>query len=244
MNLLFTICARAGSKGLKNKNISNFLGKPLCYHTISVYEDFQKKHPEINCFLALNTDSLELVKQVEDTKIAFTYIERKKELAGDRVGKINVIRDTFQRFHNEFEKEKIDFVVDLDLTSPIRKVEDIENGLNTILGNSEAECVFSMTDVRRSPYFSQVKKNEDGFFKPVINIGAVARQEVPRVFDMNGSVYFYRPEYLLRAEKLFDGKLLGFYMEDTAVLDIDSTRDKELMEVLARYLWEEKNNES
>ena len=53
---------------------------------------------------------------------------------------------------------------------------------------------------------------------------------------MNASIYVYRPEYLLKAKKLFDGNLVGFYMKDTAVLDIDSQEDKELMEVMARYL--------
>ena len=35
MKILCTICARGGSKGVKNKNIKNFKGKPLIYHTIS-----------------------------------------------------------------------------------------------------------------------------------------------------------------------------------------------------------------
>ena len=33
-NILCTICARKGSKGLKNKNIIDLLGKPLIEHTI------------------------------------------------------------------------------------------------------------------------------------------------------------------------------------------------------------------
>ena len=34
MNILCTICARAGSKGIKNKNIKLLNGKPLIYYTI------------------------------------------------------------------------------------------------------------------------------------------------------------------------------------------------------------------
>lgn len=237
MKLLFTICARAGSKGLKNKNISNFLGKPLCNYTVSVYEDFKKQYSEFDCLLALNTDSLELVGQVKNTGVHFTYVKRKKELAGDKVGKIEVIRDTFLQMRESEGNCNIDFVIDLDLTSPIRTVEDIKSGLDTIINMPGADCAFSMTQARRSPYFNQVQKQEDGFFKIVINQGAVARQAVPQVFDMNASIYVYRPEYLVRAKKLFDGKLIGFPMKDTAVLDIDSQEDKELMEVIASYLW-------
>ena len=32
--ILCTICARKGSKGLKNKNLLKLLGKPLIYHTL------------------------------------------------------------------------------------------------------------------------------------------------------------------------------------------------------------------
>ena len=32
--ILCTICARKGSKGLKNKNLLKLLGKPLMYHTL------------------------------------------------------------------------------------------------------------------------------------------------------------------------------------------------------------------
>ena len=35
MNLLFTVCARAGSKGFQNKNVRGFLGHPLSYYTMS-----------------------------------------------------------------------------------------------------------------------------------------------------------------------------------------------------------------
>lgn len=242
MKLLFVICARAGSKGLKGKNVSLFLGKPLCYYTIEVYRDFKKSHPEFDCALALNTDSSELLKQVRGSKVDFTYIKRKEELAGDMVGKVAVIRDTFLQVQN-LSKESpriFDFVVDLDLTSPLRTVKDVENGLSTIVDNPMADCVFSMTQARRSPYFNQVKKTDGGFYRPVIDIKAVARQGVPEVFDMNASIYFYRPEYLLRAKKLFDGNALGFYMKDTAVLDIDSEQDKKFMEIIADYLWREK----
>lgn len=242
MRLLFTVCARAGSKGLKNKNVSDFLGRPLCYYTVSVYEDFCKKHSELDCMLVLNTDSSELLRQVKDTGIDFEYVRRKEELAGDNVGKIDVIRDTFLQITNHSNKEgrSFNFVVDLDLTSPIRTVKDIENGLNTILSDPNADCVFSMTDARRSPYFNQVRQCSDGFFKTVINSSIVTRQEAPKVFDMNASIYFYRPEYLLRAKRLFDGNALGFYMKDTAVLDIDSEQDKKFMEIIADYLWREK----
>ncbi len=92
MNILFTVCARAGSKGLKNKNISNFLDCPLSYYTLAAYELFKQKNEKYNSTLAINTDSEQLIKQIEKTNVTYKYIERSQELAGDSVCKLDVIR--------------------------------------------------------------------------------------------------------------------------------------------------------
>lgn len=232
MKILFTICARKGSKGLKNKNISDFLGYPICYYTLSAYSLFKKKYPEYECDLAINTDSDELINQVSAYGEKYTHIPRTEELAGDTAGKIDVIRDTFNKMGAGY-----DVVIDLDLTSPLRAVKDIFGVLNELLDNKEAELSFSMTGSRRSPYFNQVRQYEDGFYRPVEYVGATTRQEVPTVYDMNASIYAYRPSFLQKQVKLFDGKAVAYKMTDTAVLDIDNPEDKELMEMLAEYFF-------
>ena len=85
MKILFTICARAGSKGVKSKNSRLFLDVPICYYTLSAYKLFCNKYE--NQFeviqLALNTDSDELVKQFEDSNVEYIYIFREqKNLVG------------------------------------------------------------------------------------------------------------------------------------------------------------------
>lgn len=232
MKILFTICARKGSKGLKNKNISDFLGKPICYYTLEAYKRFCSEYKEFDCKLALNTDSPELLEQVKRFGIEFIYIERTEELAGDKVGKIDVIKDTYKKIGKEF-----DYIIDLDLTSPLRKIADIKGVLDALINTENADLAFSMTSSRRSPYFNQVRQYDDEFYKPVQNVGALTRQEVPKVYDMNASIYAYKPEFLLRAVKLFDGKAAAYEMQDTAVLDIDNPEDKELMEILAEYFY-------
>jgi CMP-N,N'-diacetyllegionaminic acid synthase len=234
MNILFTICARAGSKGLKNKNISDFLGKPLCYRTLSVYDAFKKKYPEYNCHLALNTDSNELIEQVKSYGIPFEYVERTAELAGDFIAKTDVIRDTFFKINSAYN-----LVVDLDLTSPLRTVDDIYGTIDVTLENEKADGAFSATTARRSPYFNQVKKDDDGFYRPVIETGAVARQQVPEVFDMNASIYVFKPDFLKKVKKkLFEGNMMMYIMPDTAVLDIDDYHSHLLMGIIAKYWWE------
>ena len=59
MNILFTICGRAGSKGFKNKNLKKLNGIPLVYYTLSVIRLYMDKHMENQVTVALNTDSKE-----------------------------------------------------------------------------------------------------------------------------------------------------------------------------------------
>ena len=95
MDVLFTICGRAGSKGIKNKNIKNFCGKPLPYYTISAIDLFLKSTKRnIIADIVVSTDSIELIKIMSDnTMRKVDIIERDEKLSGDSVGKIAVIED-------------------------------------------------------------------------------------------------------------------------------------------------------
>lgn len=56
---------------------------------------------------------------------------------------------------------------------------------------------------------------------------------------MNASIYVYRTKALLQSKEkdIFAGKCVGWLMKDTAVLDIDSEEDYELMQILAKYFF-------
>lgn len=239
MNILFTICGRAGSKGIKNKNIRNFVGKPLPYYTLSAINLFlQKTVLEIQADLVANSDSKELLELIKDNPFMKVYcIERKKELAGDAVGKIEVIRDCLYRMETD-RKCGYDMVIDLDITSPLRTTDDIER---LIIRHKEtgADVTTSVVPARRNPYFNQVKKTEHGY-KKVIDSSHTARQQAPEVFDMNASLYAYHPDYLKEGKGVLDGYCECIEMYDTGILDLDHENDFELMEVLASYLFTKK----
>lgn len=238
MKILFTICARAGSKGIKNKNIINFCGNPLVYYTVAALKLFQAEYSEIfqAVDVAVNTDSKELLEQLNAVGIHYQYVKRVETLAGDAVSKISVIKDTLEKVEKISNKE-YDIVVDLDLTSPLRTVADIKGTIDTVLANEKADIAFSVTEARRSPYFNMVCEKEDGYFNTVISSEFVARQEVPVCFDMNASIYAYKREYILSG-RTGDRNAVIWKMIDTAVLDIDTEKDLELLEVLAEYFWE------
>lgn len=237
MNILFTICARAGSKGLKSKNTRDFCGKPLVTYTLKAYELFCQEYGDGfgKITLAVNTDSNVLIEQLNLLEVDYIYISRKEELAGDVVSKISVIYDTMVKVE-EKQNMLYDIVIDLDLTSPFRTVADIYGTLDMVLKNPDADISFSVTDSRRSPYFNMVCEKENGYFDRVINATYVSRQQVPVCYDMNASIYAYRRDYLLSGRE-GDRTAVIWKMRDTAVLDIDSEDDMELMELLAPYYW-------
>lgn len=231
MRILFTICGRAGSKGFKNKNLKKMNGVPLVYYTLSAILCYKKRHSDV-IEVALNTDSEQLIDLVKrQEKVEVKVIPRKPELAGDTVGKVDVIKDTYIEVG-----ESYDVVIDLDLTSPMRTVRDIEKVICVYNEDSSFEWVTTVVPSRRSPYFNMVEEN-DGYYKQVCKTDFTARQQAPVTYDLNASIYAYRPSFLAGEINgtLLDYRLGVSIMEDYLVLDIDSEEDFVMMSKLHEY---------
>ena len=128
MNILFTICGRAGSKGFKNKNLKMFNGVPLVYYSLAAIELFSRKNrDQYDIDIVVNTDSRELIDITKKQRvIEINVINRDESLAGDKVPKETVIKDCLIKMIDKKNKS-YDMVIDLDITSPLRTVKDIEN---------------------------------------------------------------------------------------------------------------------
>lgn len=233
MNILFTICGRAGSKGFKNKNLKEMNGVPLVFYTLSTINLYIKNNPDNVVTVAVNTDSQPLIEMVKSQKIidGILYIPRKEELAGDKVAKVDVIRDTFREAGASF-----DIIVDLDITSPLRSVTDVENIIKVIKSDDSFDLVTSVVHSRRSPYFNMVEK-KGNFYRKICESVFTTRQEAPESYELNASIYAYRPSFLDTDIKdtILDHNCGISVMEDYLVLDIDSEEDFQMMEVLHRY---------
>lgn len=237
-NILVTVCARAGSKGVKGKNTKIFCGRPLAAYTTAAYELFRQRYQTAygKMTLAVNTDSELLLQQLDGLHTEYLYIPRAESLAGDTVSKKDVIRDTLLQCEQK-ENTVYDVVIDLDLTSPLRTADDIKGTLETLLRTEGADIAYSVTPSRRSPYFNMVAKGEDNYFHTVMQTGFTTRQQCPACYDMNASIYAYTRAYTL-AERVLPRNEAVWQMKDTGILDIDSEEDFELMEVVAKYLFQ------
>jgi N-acylneuraminate cytidylyltransferase/CMP-N,N'-diacetyllegionaminic acid synthase len=225
---LCTICARGGSKGVKNKNLRDLLGKPLIAHSLQ-----QARASKLFDVLAVSSDSDAILAAAREWG-ADVAIKRPAELATDTAAKIPVIRHCAAETERETGKT-FDVIVDLDATSPLRDPEDIAAAVALVEKGGASNAITAMPS-RRSPYFNMVELDANDVPRLAKTpAGVVARrQDVPRCFDMNASIYVWKRELLMSSDKLFhDGTRLHVMPEERS-WDIDSELDFEIVELLAK----------
>lgn len=232
MNILFSICGRAGSKGFKNKNLKRLNGIPLVYYTLSVIRLYMDKHVHDNVAVVLNTDSTELQQLIKNQTIISNVllVDRKEDLAGDVVAKVNVIQDTYFQCRSIAD---FDVIVDLDITSPMRRLCDVEAAIENLASDQNCDLVYSVVPARRSPYFNMVEKKDD-YYRKICPSMYTARQQAPASYELNASIYAYSPKFLAGTidKTILDYNCGIVVMPDYLVLDIDSEEDFEMMEML------------
>lgn len=239
--VLVTVCGRAGSKGFENKNLKSYLGYPLVYYTLSACELFTeqvKAYAHVD--VCLNTDSDALAKIVKEKYPEVFFLKRDQSLGGDRVPKPAVWNNCVEVMQEK--NGAYDYMIDLDITSPLRQKDDIYNAFCLKQKRPDADMIESMCPARRNPYFNMVKETGE-YVSTVIESSFVARQQAPKVYDENASIYVLRADYFSEnGYKMDSARTIPYLMRDTAVLDIDSEEDFLMMEVIGEYLY--KNEES
>ncbi len=230
MKILITICARGGSKGIPGKNIKLLNGKPLISYTIEVARKFQETYK--NTDIALSTDSDDILKVAIDCGLSTNYL-RPDKFAGDTIGKIDAIKDVLQ-WHENGNSYKYDYILDLDVTSPLRNLKDLTEAFAIIQNNDKAINIFSVSPANRSPYFNMVEQKDNGFYSQVKQPeGTVfTRQSAPKVYDLNASFYFYKRAFFdLGFKGAITNKSL-IYEVSHICFDLDHSIDFEIISYL------------
>ena len=226
MKRLCTICARGGSKGVKGKNLRILQGKPLIAHSI-----LRALESKLFDAVAVSSDSEEILEAARQFG-AHVLVRRPDEMATDTAPKVPVI------YHCMAEAERMlgatfEVLVDLDATSPLRLADDIV-GAVSLLEETGVSNVITGTPARRSPYFNLVELNPQGYVqlsKPLPD-AIVRRQDSPRCFDMNASIYVWRRAAFVAEPKIFYTDTRLFEMPEERSQDIDSELDFEIVRLL------------
>lgn len=230
MKILATILARGGSKGVKNKNIRNLLGKPLIAHTIEQLKSWGKFDT-----LIVSTDSTAIAEVALQYGADVPFM-RNPELASDTASKIDGLRDALIRCEKLYNRT-FDAILDLDTTAPVRKISDIDSLVNDFKKHTP-DCIFSVVAAHKNPYFNMVETNPDGTVALCKKLpsGVVRRQDAPKVFDMNASMYIYKRDFLLNpATKMcYDGITRAYEMNELSAFDIDREIDFKFVEMILK----------
>ncbi|TDM09556.1 MAG: flagellar modification protein B [Ideonella sp. MAG2] len=226
MNRICTICARGGSKGVPNKNIRSLLGKPLIAHSIQQALDSQ-----LFAAVAVSSDSDDIL-DVARRAGASLLIKRPDALATDQAAKLPVIQHCLLQAEAEAGRT-FDVVVDLDATAPLRAVEDIV-AATQMLEDTGVQNVITAMPARRSPYFNMVELDAAGYAhlsKP-LDQQVVRRQDAPKCYDMNASIYAWKRPALLEGTSVFMERTRLYVMPEERSIDIDSELDFRFVEFL------------
>ncbi len=233
MKVLITICARGGSKGIPGKNIRVLAGKPLIAYTIECALRLASK---MNAKIALSTDDDQIRKAAENCGVLTQY-RRPGYLASDTAGKIDTIRDLVV-YEESLIQDKYDYVLDLDLTSPLRTLEDLEMAFDLFKNNEDSLTLFSVNNAARNPYFNMVEEHPNGFYKLVKKAkdgSIMTRQSAPKVYDLNASFYWYRRRFFdMTLTSPITDKSLVFAM-DHICFDLDHPIDFEFLSYLIEH---------
>lgn len=224
MKILVTICARKGSKRLKNKNLKKLMGKPLIAHTIETAKKWKKADKII-----VSTDSHEIADISRKCGAEIPFI-RPEYLSTDSAPKLPVIKHAIKYLKDE-KNENYDLIVDLDPTSPLRTVEDLDKAYEMMIGGKTTN-VFSVCKARKNPYFNMIELNDEGYAhickEPDLNVYRM--QDAPQVYEMNASIYMFWTKDLMLMDNAIDLKSRTYVMPYERSIDIDSESDFKMVE--------------
>jgi CMP-N,N'-diacetyllegionaminic acid synthase len=228
MRSICTICARGGSKGVVGKNARELLGKPLLAWTIE-----QAKQTGLFEAIAFSSDSDQLLQTALQSG-ADIAVKRPDAMATDTAPKIPAIRHCLEQAIARTGMTP-ELFVDLDVTSPLRLPSDIAGAVE-LLRRTGARSVITGAPARRSPYFNLVEEHLDGSvgLSKSVDPPIVRRQDAPRCFDMNASIYVWRVAPFLENPAVFYPDTRLFEMPEERSVDIDSDLDFTLVELLLR----------
>lgn len=227
LSVIAFIFARGGSKGVPGKNIKLLGGKPLIAHAIEVARASRGIETVI-----VSTDD-EAIANVARQFGAEVPFMRPAELAQDSSSEWLAWRHAIEWVRAE--RRPFDLFVSLPTTAPFRSVEDVEAVIRAMTEDTRADIAITVAEANRSPYFNMVKLNADGYADLVIRPEGevIRRQDVPSMFDITTVAYAARPDFVLRANSIFEGKVATVLVPQERALDIDTPFDFRVAEAIA-----------
>ncbi len=229
MNIIIVILARGGSKGIPRKNIALVNGKPLLAYAIE-----KSKAIKYTCDVLVSTDDNEIAAIAEEYGALVPFL-RPKDLALDNTESLPVVQHAVSFMENQNCK-KYDFVLYVQPTSPLCRVEDIESCIDALVNNPQYNSAVTTVKVGTHPF--KMKRLVDG--ERLINLidqgfeDMRPRQSLPPVYRRTGAVYASRRNVVMLQNTLVGDPCYAVLVPEETAIDIDSPIDLELVKLIMK----------
>lgn len=221
MEVLCIIPARGGSQRLPGKNLASINGKPMIAWTIAAAQNTKQITRMI-----VSTDDDEISRVA--AQLGAEIILRPDDISGPHASTEMAIIHVLDSLL-ETEGYKPDIVVLLQVTSPIRKRNDISDAIKQFI-EEDADSLLSVCATHGFLW-----KVEDGLAAPItFELGNRPRsQDVKDKFvTENGSIYVFKPQLIIDNNSRLGGKIVAYYQSALYSVDIDYPEDLHMVDVL------------
>ena len=138
-----TICARGGSKGLPGKNLRAIAGKTLLEHAID-----HASASQLFDTIAVSSDSADILDAARLSDGVFP-VQRPDQMATDTASKLPAIQHAVETVEAKMDSN-FSTIVDLDVTAPLRIVEDILGAVK-LCEDTGVSNVLTAAPARKNP---------------------------------------------------------------------------------------------
>lgn len=220
MAIIGLVPARGGSKAVPKKSIAPCAGRPLLAYTCDAALASKRLSRVI-----LSTDDKEIAAIGGACGIEVPFM-RPKALAADDTPMLAVMRHALDWL--ETSGEKIDALVLLQPTSPLRRARHIDEAVELLFA-SDADTVVSLVDVPHQFNPVSVLRMEDGCVVPFLEGQPLItqRQDKPKVYARNGPAVLVTRPGLIRSNCLYGSRTVGYLMAAEDSLDVNDLADLE-----------------
>lgn len=216
---LCIIPARAGSQGIKNKNIQELDGIPLIEHTLKFSKKLNRSFD-----IVVSTDS----KKILSLGKKYNFISdklRPKKISRNNSLTIDVIKYELKRIEKKLKK-KYDLILLLQPTVPFRKIQHVKICLKKIK-TGKYDSAISIKDVEGNHPLRmkiQTKGHVKNYSKEKKE-NMIPRQKLPKVFLRSGSIYMIKRKSMLKFNSMVGKKTYGFEQFGKYCINIDTKLD-------------------
>lgn len=218
-NILAITLARAGSKGVPNKNEKLLGSKPLISYTI---ESVLACKTELDYLVFTNSVAIQNIANSYDLLAPFLRSEKN---ASDTASSTDALIEAVHAYE-EYTDIKYDYIVECMATSPFKTSEDIDCAIDLLI-ETKADSVIGVTQLSDF-HPARAKKIVDGriadFCVPEL---AFRRQDLrPEAYIRNGSIYALSREALMTKKLRFGGdNSVPYVMPTSRSINIDTQLD-------------------